>query len=211
MSDGNLLSLLRSPFCAAGWLRPSPAGTVLSINGGDPNARRALGDRRPPRQGRPNPHRRHSGVSEAGHRCLDFSGRTGAGPAAALHPQGRPDPREVERPSRSASSASAPHDFATPWPSYAAGTAATWSRSSSYSSIQTTEQYRVGSRRFAVAVTMPSGCKVWATRSGGTEGVHLRPGPGGVIITLTCNNRSNIIPIMFLSISPLRNAHGHQS
>jgi hypothetical protein len=69
----------------------------------------------------------------------------------------------------------------------------------------------VRSRRFAVAVTMPSGCKFWAIRSGGTEGVHFRPGPGGVIIALTCNNRSNIIPPMFLLRFPRRNAHGHQS
>jgi hypothetical protein len=79
----------------------------LNTYRGDPNARRVLGDRRPPRQVRPNPHRRHSGVGEDGHRYLDVSGRTGQGQLL----------RSIRKGGRigeglSASSASAPMIFA---------------------------------------------------------------------------------------------------
>jgi hypothetical protein len=153
---------------------------------------------------------------------------TEAGPAAALHPQGRPDRRRAERlddlvvfragrPSRSASSASAPHDFAAPWPSYAAGTAATWSRSSS---CWGTARFRppnttgFGTEDRHRRQRWTSGCKVWAIpqRDGGRSlRSHMRPlGRGGLRISLTLNNKSNIITIILLK-HPRRGAHGHQS
>jgi hypothetical protein len=126
----------------SGRLRPAPARAGQPIYRRDPAAREPVGDRGPPRQGRPGAHGGGPGVGQAGGERLDACGRyrrRKAAPAGLEEWQSRA--REFERlggvvRGRAVGqgdrhpNASERTICAGPAPSFAARTAAIWSRSS---------------------------------------------------------------------------------